>query len=126
MSKFDVKVEEEGIKCKRVYLRVTYNGYQWTSIGIRDVKNEIPLMIEALQNYIKFRKSRKIKQKPIWGRPKSNTLFHYIIERENNKYTTKCGISYSYNPDKMVVRDFVSPYIRYEDCCSKCMEMLNI
>ena len=49
-SKFKVEVKEEH---HSVYLSVTHNGYQWTSIEIKNPRHEIPLIFEALWNYRK-------------------------------------------------------------------------
>ena len=44
------------VECKEdhgdVYLSVTHNGYQWTSIPIKEPHIEIPLMIEVLRGYL--------------------------------------------------------------------------
>ena len=41
------------VECKYdhndLYLSTTHNGYQWTSIAIKNIEHEIPLIIEALQ-----------------------------------------------------------------------------
>ena len=41
------------VECKKdhdeLYLSVTHNGYQWSSIRIDDPKYEIPLIIKALK-----------------------------------------------------------------------------
>jgi len=49
--------EKYQAKCTRdhdyLYLSVTHNGYQWSSINIRDSKREIPLIIAALEKGLK-------------------------------------------------------------------------
>ena len=44
------------VKCKEdlggTYLSVTHNGYQWTSIHIREPDDEIPKIIEVLKKYL--------------------------------------------------------------------------
>ena len=37
---------------KYLYLSVTHNEYQWTSIAIKNPKHEIPLIIKALENHL--------------------------------------------------------------------------
>ena len=37
---------------KDLYLSTTHNGYQWTSIAIKNIEHEIPLIIEALQRHL--------------------------------------------------------------------------
>jgi len=44
-KEYKVKLRIERREC---YLSVTHNGYQWSSIPIKDPDREIPLMIEAL------------------------------------------------------------------------------
>jgi len=48
-NKFDVKVKNE---FGEVSLSITNNGWQWTSILLRDPPNEIPLIIEALRRHL--------------------------------------------------------------------------
>ena len=42
------------VKCKTehggLYLSITHDGHQWTSINIKDSDHEVPLIIEALHN----------------------------------------------------------------------------
>ena len=50
------------VECKYdhedLYLSITHNGYQWTSIAIKNSEHEIPLIIEALQRHLTSRSSR--------------------------------------------------------------------
>jgi len=36
-----------------LYLSITRNGYQWTSIPIKNPETEIPVIIEVLKEYLK-------------------------------------------------------------------------
>ena len=47
---------------KDLYLSITHNGYQWTSIPIKDPEHEIPLIIDALQRHPTSQSSRPQKQ----------------------------------------------------------------
>ena len=49
-SNFDVKITEDH---GGLYLSITHNGYQWTSIALRKPKMEIPRIIAVLQDYLK-------------------------------------------------------------------------
>jgi len=44
------------VKCKidhgELYLSITHNGYQWTSVAIKDREREIPLIISELQRHL--------------------------------------------------------------------------
>uniref|UniRef100_A0A6M3JVR9 Uncharacterized protein n=1 Tax=viral metagenome TaxID=1070528 RepID=A0A6M3JVR9_9ZZZZ len=44
------------VKCKidhgELYLSITHNGYQWTSVAIKDRKREIPLIISELRRHL--------------------------------------------------------------------------
>jgi len=44
------------VECKYdhedLYLSITHNGYQWTSIPIKEPYREIPLIIKALAGYL--------------------------------------------------------------------------
>uniref|UniRef100_A0A6M3LG82 Uncharacterized protein n=1 Tax=viral metagenome TaxID=1070528 RepID=A0A6M3LG82_9ZZZZ len=50
-----------GVKCKldhgELYLSITHNGYQWTSISIKQPEVEIPLIISELQRHLTKRLS---------------------------------------------------------------------
>lgn len=48
-KKFRVQIKEEFGKPA---LRITNNGFQWTSILLRDPIYEIPLIIDELQRYL--------------------------------------------------------------------------
>lgn len=45
--------KDYAVKCKKdfgeLYLSVTQNGYQWSSLAIKDPEREIPLIIAELQ-----------------------------------------------------------------------------
>ena len=45
-SEYEVKcIVDHG----KLYLSITHNGYQWTSVAIKDPKSEIPLIIYELK-----------------------------------------------------------------------------
>ena len=50
------------VKCKiehnNLYLSVTHNGYQWTSIDIKNPEVEIPQVIDVLQHHLSDQFSR--------------------------------------------------------------------
>ena len=48
--------KEYEVKCKKdygeLYLSVTHNGYQWSSLAIKNIAYEIPLIIAELQRHL--------------------------------------------------------------------------
>lgn len=50
-DKYKAEVYEENEK--NVYLSITHNGYQWTSIFIKNPKFEIPLIIDVLRKALR-------------------------------------------------------------------------
>lgn len=55
------KVEiQEGGKYD-TYLYITQNGYQWSSIVMKDVEAEIPVIIAELQQYLKSKQDEERK-----------------------------------------------------------------
>jgi len=45
---------------KDLYLSITHNGYQWTSIAIKNPEHEIPLIIKALEYHLSDKPSGMI------------------------------------------------------------------
>lgn len=66
------------VECKKDhrnwYLSMTHDGYQWTSINIKDPDYEVPLIIEALRkltNQSSRRDEAEVKICPCCGYPSS-------------------------------------------------------
>ena len=51
MNKFKVEVKTQD-RIPNQYLTVTHNGHQWETIDIINPRHEIPLIIEALADYL--------------------------------------------------------------------------
>ena len=49
---------------KDLYLSITHNEYQWTSIPIKNPEREIPLIIDALQSHLTNHSSRTARACP--------------------------------------------------------------
>lgn len=56
-----VRVEREG---KDTYLSITRNGYQWSSLCIKDPEYEIPLIIDVLKAHFRQVEMDRLRQIP--------------------------------------------------------------
>lgn len=55
-KEYKIKIERD----RDIYLSVTHNGYQWSSINIKEPEIEIPKIIEILKNYLTKMEVRRL------------------------------------------------------------------